>query len=191
MSDYFRPSTQHVARCRGRCTYCGQHIERGMHYKRFTGNYDGRWFCHRMHLECAAELAAHANEGDHEFTPGDNDRPGDHAPTPSRVQLSRAKGWRMPANTIKVDRTTRYGNPFTPTMICVTPSKHYKPGEEIGVDGAVRAFRTSLQTMQHRRPDEYTALVDALRGKNLACWCKPGARCHADVLLELANEVRS
>ncbi len=27
----------------------------------------------------------------------------------------------------------------------------------------------------------------ALRGRNLACWCKIGAPCHADVLLELAN----
>jgi hypothetical protein len=29
--------------------------------------------------------------------------------------------------------------------------------------------------------------IGQLRGKNLACWCKPGAPCHADVLLELAN----
>lgn len=28
----------------------------------------------------------------------------------------------------------------------------------------------------------------ALRGKNLACWCKPGETCHADVLLEIANK---
>lgn len=28
---------------------------------------------------------------------------------------------------------------------------------------------------------------NALRGKNLACWCKPGWYCHADVLLEIAN----
>lgn len=27
----------------------------------------------------------------------------------------------------------------------------------------------------------------ALAGKNLACWCRSGAPCHADVLLELAN----
>ena len=27
----------------------------------------------------------------------------------------------------------------------------------------------------------------ALAGKDLACWCKPGAPCHADVLLEWAN----
>lgn len=26
-----------------------------------------------------------------------------------------------------------------------------------------------------------------LRGKNLACWCKQGDPCHADVLLKLAN----
>ncbi len=27
-----------------------------------------------------------------------------------------------------------------------------------------------------------------LRGKNLACWCKLDQPCHADVLLELAND---
>jgi len=30
-----------------------------------------------------------------------------------RIQLSRAKGWRMPSNTAKVDRTTKCGNPYT------------------------------------------------------------------------------
>ena len=28
--------------------------------------------------------------------------------------------------------------------------------------------------------------IDELRGKDLVCWCKP-QRCHADILLELAN----
>jgi len=32
---------------------------------------------------------------------------------PCRIQLSRRKGWRMPPNTVKVDRTTRWGNPWT------------------------------------------------------------------------------
>jgi hypothetical protein len=31
---------------------------------------------------------------------------------PVRVQLSRRKGWRMPPNTMKVDRSTGFGNPF-------------------------------------------------------------------------------
>ena len=29
-----------------------------------------------------------------------------------RIQLRRTKGWRMPANTLKVDRSTIFGNPF-------------------------------------------------------------------------------
>ena len=33
---------------------------------------------------------------------------------PNRVQLKRSKGWKMPADTVKIDRTTRWGNPFTP-----------------------------------------------------------------------------
>lgn len=32
--------------------------------------------------------------------------------TPTRVQLRRTKGWQMPANTVKVDRSTRWGNPY-------------------------------------------------------------------------------
>jgi len=35
------------------------------------------------------------------------------AERPRRVQLRRVKRWRMPANTVKVDRTTLFGNPFS------------------------------------------------------------------------------
>lgn len=31
---------------------------------------------------------------------------------PERIQLRRTKGWRMPPDTVKVDRTTKWGNPF-------------------------------------------------------------------------------
>lgn len=31
---------------------------------------------------------------------------------PQRIQLSRRKGWKMPPNTVKVDRATAFGNPF-------------------------------------------------------------------------------
>lgn len=34
---------------------------------------------------------------------------------PERVQLSRAKGWRMPPNTVKVCRPGPWGNPFVVT----------------------------------------------------------------------------
>jgi hypothetical protein len=35
---------------------------------------------------------------------------------PKRIQLRRTKGWRMPANTVKVDRSAKYGNPFRTDM---------------------------------------------------------------------------
>lgn len=31
---------------------------------------------------------------------------------PKRIQLQRTKGWRMPAGAVKVDRSTRWGNPY-------------------------------------------------------------------------------
>ena len=34
------------------------------------------------------------------------------ADNPVRVQLSRRKGWTMPPNTVKVDRSTLYGNDY-------------------------------------------------------------------------------
>ncbi len=51
--------------------------------------------------------------------------------TPRRIQLRRTKGWRMPENTVKVDRTTRFRNPWT----CLRPygcpkSALYDLGEE-------------------------------------------------------------
>lgn len=107
-----------------------------------------------------------------------------------RVQLSRAKGWRMPANTVKVDRSTRWGNPFVvgETYPCVEGDLGGPRCGEYRIScagDAVEAFRGWVC-------DELEPLGDLaeLRGKNLACWCKPGAPCHADVLLELANAVR-
>lgn len=106
---------------------------------------------------------------------------------PERVQLSRRKGWRMPNNTVKVTRPGPLGNPFI-----VNP--HVKAGSRSGacyicvptVEDAVACFREML-TMPGATADAYRAQLPGLRGKNLACWCKPGDPCHADVLLELAN----
>ena len=90
---------------------------------------------------------------------------------PERIQLSRRKGWRMPPNTVKVDRSTRWGNPF-PACDRYTPER------------SVALFRSHAEV--NARKD--ATWLAPLRGKNLACWCAPGKPCHADVLLELANE---
>lgn len=120
---------------------------------------------------------------------------------PERVQLSRRKGWRMPENTVKVSRPGKFGNPFpvkkaTSTSMGVTsdvwivgtwegPALWIKNTEAEAVEIAVKAYREWIE-----RPAQAALLADAkseLRGKNLACWCRPGTPCHADVLLELAN----
>jgi hypothetical protein len=75
----------------------------------------------------------------------------------------------MPPNTVKVSRPGKWGNPYRVA--------------EYGRELAVRNYRRRLEGMR-----AIGALdLSELRGKNLACWCKPGEPCHADVLLELAN----
>ena len=113
---------------------------------------------------------------------------------PVRIQLSRAKGWRMPANTVKVDRSTRWGNPFAVTAALASGYT-----DRAGANAfVVECFRDWIGPSQSGRdwwqgPDSdkrrktFTEGLGELRGKNLACWCKPGEPCHADVLLEMAN----
>jgi hypothetical protein len=88
--------------------------------------------------------------------------------TPTRVQLSRRKGWRMPENTVKVDRSTRYGNDFVMA---------HEGTRQIAIDH----FRNVAEG------NAKGGFYEPLRGKNLACWCPLDKPCHADVLLELAN----
>ena len=91
---------------------------------------------------------------------------------PVRVQLSRKAGWKMPTNTLSVARPGKWGNPFTVA--------------EYGRKLAVSNFRNRLIGL-----DRIGALdLSDLRGKNLACWCKPHEECLADVLLEMANAPR-
>ena len=91
------------------------------------------------------------------------------ATMPERIQLKRTKGWRKPPNTVNVARPSKWGNPFTVA--------------DYGRELAVRNFRRRLEGMA-----AIGALdLSELRGKDLACWCKPGEPCHADVLLSLAN----
>ena len=110
---------------------------------------------------------------------------------PRRIQLSRAKGWRMPANTVKVDRTTSFGNPFSVKDYghdrAVALHRAWLTGEAV----AALVPPAERRRLAARRQQMLEALP-SLRGKNLACWCalpKKGEpdNCHAALLLELAN----
>lgn len=89
---------------------------------------------------------------------------------PKRIQLSRRKGWRMPPNTVSVARPGRWGNPY-----------------RVGVDGTAAECVAQFRAILVARPDPMDAVRRDLRGKNLACWCRVGDPCHADVLIEVAN----
>lgn len=92
----------------------------------------------------------------------------------------------MPENTVKVDRSTKWGNPFvagrdgTVTQ-CVSLYR------QLVIDGMVcwscdAPLRQQIEALQHVRSH-----ISALRGRNLACWCALDMPCHAAVLIEIAN----
>lgn len=99
---------------------------------------------------------------------------------PERIQMSRQRPWRADnPDAVIVARPGKWGNPYT-------------LGGPGGRDGAVDAFRWLLSEAKGRALEvhPYPSLDEIraeLRGKDLACWCPLHLRCHADVLLELAN----
>lgn len=127
---------------------------------------------------------------------------------PVRLQLSRAKGFNLQAlsratnglEAVNVARPSKWGNPFVIGSQVVSGGKgkpttvHAMPSDE-----AIARFRTFVMRIETSEEKEHYAetfggwfpdladIVRYLRRKNLACWCKPGMPCHADVLLEIAN----
>lgn len=102
---------------------------------------------------------------------------------PIRIQLKRSKGWRLPSNTVVVSRPSHWGNDFK------VGSRYfnYETKEVLTVKDradAVRLFTNQLWFCHGFQRE----IKRELRGKNLACWCPLDQRCHADVLLKIANE---
>lgn len=111
---------------------------------------------------------------------------------PHRVQLSRAAGWRIPDDTVKVDRSTRWGNPFVVgrdgTQSECVEAFAFLAGEAAGLQALARVLvpPEGLQATEAMLAELKTD-PSPLRGKHLACWCRLDQPCHADVLLRLAN----
>lgn len=102
---------------------------------------------------------------------------------PTRVQLSRKRGWRMPPDTIKIDRSTQWGNPFKVGEAATHPAS-LESIEVRSKEAAIELFELYLKTAGSHVA---VAARRELKGKNLACWCQAGQRCHGDVLLKVAN----
>lgn len=111
---------------------------------------------------------------------------------PVRLQLSRKRGFNLQALSmatnglpaVNVARPTKWGNPWKvgdPFYNAETMRTRRSP---MTAEEAVHRYR-KLECVGPRSSE----IARELRGRNLACWCKPEAPCHADVLLEIANRV--
>lgn len=102
---------------------------------------------------------------------------------PVRIQLSRRKGFRLQEHSlavnglpaVKVDRTTIFGNNFAVEDFDT-------------VEDCVNMFEHDLNKFACFHPDKFDIYIRQLIGKNLACWCRLDAACHADVLLSEARQ---
>jgi hypothetical protein len=76
----------------------------------------------------------------------------------------------IPEGSVYVGRPSKYGNPFS-----------------IGVDGTRGEVLDKYRKYLNDNPDLVADIKKELKGKDLVCWCMP-LRCHAEILLEIANE---
>lgn len=127
---------------------------------------------------------------------------------PVRIQRSRRKGSKLESPNglpvVCVSRGTKWGNPFTcdidKALVAFRAVMLGDRGDEAGMRAAsLKLYRAWADGMLAEDAGVFTArppftseqlrtmAIAELRGKNLACWCKPGDPCHADVLLELAR----
>ena len=97
---------------------------------------------------------------------------------PRRIQRQRVKGWRMPEGAVYVGRGTRWGNPF---RVGKTQMHDIRDATAQECVDLYREWVTAPQGM-------VAEIREHLRGRDLACWCPLDAPCHADVLLDIANE---
>ena len=105
---------------------------------------------------------------------------------PKRIQRKRTNGWRMPEGAVYVGRPTKWGNPYR-------VYKGWLDGPDILINSTdragllVRAVDLYRENFIRGELGRYT-IRNALRGKDLVCWCTLDSPCHADVLLEIANQ---
>ncbi|MCS6853478.1 MAG: DUF4326 domain-containing protein [Elioraea sp.] len=109
---------------------------------------------------------------------------------PGRVKLRRVKGWRLPRDVMRVDRSTRRGNPFRchDPVGAVAIFRARIAGDDAEASRLARACGASVVgPVGLSARAEVLASLPLLRGRRLACWCAPDQPCHTDVFLEHAG----
>lgn len=92
----------------------------------------------------------------------------------------------MPEGCVYVGRPTKFGNPFTGPE-AVDLFRRWLAGKMSTREWNEQFSHCRIGMVADRQV--VRACLHRLRGKDLACWCPlDAAACHADVLLELANQ---
>lgn len=84
----------------------------------------------------------------------------------------------MPINTARIDRRTPYGNPYA----IGDPDPNGYPMDR---DQVIMLYRRYIEAKMLGEPD----FLEPLRGKRLACWCRPPEGflgrllCHGQVII--------
>ena len=111
---------------------------------------------------------------------------------PVRIQRSKISKQVSPNGLpiVYVGRPGKFGNPFK--IKCnagiwivnypLSDKKVMCTSKDSAIDVAVKLYEFYIKAKMERGFD-----LSELKGKNLSCWCSLKGKCHADVLLELAN----
>jgi hypothetical protein len=107
---------------------------------------------------------------------------------PKRIQMTRKRPWRADnPDAVKVDRSTKWGNPFRiGCSVCSGSGRDFESRKIETRQDAVNAFEDMLSFPDRKFPAD-SEILSELKGRDLACWCPLDAPCHADVLLRYAN----
>ncbi len=98
---------------------------------------------------------------------------------PVRIQRKCTKGWRIADQSqrevVYVGRSSKWGNPYTV--------------ENSGsAERALELYEADLMNEIEIEEGNLIEIKEELGDKDLACWCPLDQPCHADILLDLANQ---
>jgi hypothetical protein len=99
----------------------------------------------------------------------------------------------MPEGAVYVGRPTKWGNPIKVSrLLCAEGAKNVYsflvwPHDECEQDLDNRESFYLRLARSKWNPVTLGQIIAELSGKDLACWCPLDQPCHADVLLEIAN----
>jgi hypothetical protein len=102
---------------------------------------------------------------------------------PVRIQRKRSKGWRKSTGVYEiVARPKKWGNPYDEIE---KRKSRFGPGYYRNATATMLYHRDLLRGSLGFTVDD---VIRELKGKDLMCWCGLDKPCHADVLLEVAND---